>query len=247
MLPKIWFIDTYSLLIFIGVIACFLLFWIYKNKYKINEKYTYDIFILACISIGVGIGFAVLFQLLFDAINGEIRGSAMTFYGGLVGGIITFLIGHWTVIRKHYPDIKIVPTLFPIAPACITVAHAFGRLGCFMAGCCYGKQTDSFLGVTFPGMTHPVLPTQLFEAIFLFILTAVMFTLALKKKYLHNLSIYLFSYGVFRFLIEYLRGDDRGAFFLNLSPSQFFSIIAITSSILISTILITKKEKNKEK
>ena len=100
MLPYIWIIDTYSLMIFLGVIACFIIFWIYGKKYNISKAFTYDIFILACIAIAIGIVSAVLFQLLFDAIKGTIRGTAMTFYGGLVGGIISFIIGYFLVIKK---------------------------------------------------------------------------------------------------------------------------------------------------
>lgn len=241
MLPKIWIIDSYSLMIFIGVIACFILFWLFGKKHNISEKFTYDIFLLACVAIGLGLGFAVLFQLLFDAIKGVIRGSAMTFYGGLVGGIATFLIGYFLVLKKKYPEARFSGDVLPIAPACITMAHAFGRIGCFLAGCCYGKETSSWLGVKFPGMEHSVYPTQLFEALFLFILTAVLFYVAIKKRSVYNLSIYLFSYGIFRFLLEFLRGDDRGAFLLSLSPSQWFSIVAIFASIILFIIF---KKKN---
>ena len=240
MLPKIWIIDMYALMIFIGVIACFFLYWKYKQKYKISDKYTFDNFFLACVSIAVGLGFAVLFQLIFDAIKGEVRGTAMTFYGGLFGGIGTFLLGYWLVIKKKYPNEKFTKNIVPIAPSCITIAHAFGRVGCFMAGCCYGKQTNSFIGLTFPGMNHPVYPTQLIEALFLFLLALLLFMLAMKKQSIFTLSIYLLSYGVFRFLIEFLRGDVRGELILSLSPSQFISIIAIISSIIIYFIFKKK-------
>lgn len=244
MLPQIWIIDTYAMLIFLGVIACFILYWLYKKKYNINDKFTFDIFILACISIGIGIVFAILFQLIFDAIKGEIRGSAMTFYGGLIGGIGTFLLGYWMVIKKRHPNEKFSVNIVPIAPACITIAHAFGRIGCFLAGCCYGKETSSFLGVLFPGMINPVYPTQLFEALFLILLTIILFVLAIKKQFIYNLSIYLLSYGIFRFFIEFLRGDNRGKFLLNLSPSQLFSIIAVTSSVVVYVFFKKKLKKN---
>lgn len=240
-LPKIWIIDTYSLMIFIGVIACFVLFWLYRKKHNISEKLTYDIFLLACVSIGIGLGFAVGFQLLFDAIKGAIRGAAMTFYGGLVGGVITFLAGYFLVIKKIHPNVNFIQDIMPIAPACITVAHGFGRVGCFFAGCCYGIETTSIFGVTFPGMSHAVYPTQLFEALFLFLLTAVLFYIAVKKRSPYNLSIYLLSYGIFRFLLEFLRGDNRGAFMASLSPSQWFSIVAVIASIVVFIFL---KKKN---
>ena len=99
---------------------------------------------------------------------------------------------------------KFINDILIIAPACITLAHGLGRVGCFLAGCCYGKETTSILGVTFPkgstayflyGPNHNVLPTQLFEAIFLFILFIILFFM--KKN---QFITYLFSYGIFRFL-----------------------------------------------
>ena len=242
MLPYIWIIDTYSLMIFLGVLACFILFWLYRKKYNISKAFTYDIFILACIAIAIGIIFAVLFQLLFDAIKGAIRGTAMTFYGGLVGGIISFIIGYFVVIKKLHKNTNFFTDIVPIAPACITMAHAFGRVGCFMAGCCYGVETDSWLGVQFPHLSHAVYPTQLFEAIFLFALSAILFYIAIKKRSAYTLPLYLMAYGIFRFCIEFLRGDNRGAFLSSLSPSQWFSIIAVISSIIVFIFIMKIKK-----
>ena len=178
MLPNIWIIDMYSLMLFLGVFCCFLLFWFYGKKHNIKTDFIYNIYILACISIVAGILFAIIFQWLFDFIKGEVRGSAMTFYGGLVGGVLTFLLGFYLVIKKKNPEVGIIKDIFPIAPACITIAHAFGRIGCFFAGCCYGIETTSWLGIKFPNTINAVYPTQLFEALFLFILTAILFYLA---------------------------------------------------------------------
>ena len=231
-------------MIFIGVLVCFILFWCYRKKYNLSKAFTYDIFILACISIAVGIIFAVLFQLLFDAIKGAIRGTAMTFYGGLVGGVISFIIGYFLVIKKQYKEANFFTDIVPIAPACITIAHGFGRIGCFMAGCCYGVETDSWLGVQFPHLSHAVYPTQLFEAIFLIILSAFLFYIAIKKRSAYTLPLYLLSYGIFRFCLEFLRGDNRGAFLSSLSPSQWFSVVAVISSIIVF-IIISKIKRNK--
>jgi phosphatidylglycerol:prolipoprotein diacylglycerol transferase len=244
MLPNLGFIDTYSLMIMLGVLACFTLFILFKKKHNLEKNYMLDIFILACVAIIIGILSAVLFQMLFDSLKGEIRGTAMTFYGGLIGGVIIFVGGYFLVLKKRYKNASFVNDILPIAPACITVAHAFGRIGCFLAGCCYGKETDSWLGIVFPGHTNAVYPTQLFEAIFLFILTIVLFIIAIKKRWKHNLSLYLLTYGIFRFLIEFLRGDDRGGLLLNLSPSQFISILAIIASI--SLYIILQMNSNKE-
>ena len=245
MLPKIWIIDTYSLMFVLGVIACLLLVWVFFKKINKKEKYIYDILLLGILSVMFGLVFAVLFQILFDAIKGNIRWNAMTFYGGLVGGVIAFVFGYNWKVKKLHKDANFIHDIFPIAPAAITIAHAFGRIGCFLAGCCYGVETDSIFGVQFPHLANPVYPTQLYEAIFLFILSSILFITAMKKRYIHNLSVYLLCYGVFRFCLEFLRGDARGELFLNLSPSQGFSIIAVISSVVLY-IIINKKEKNRE-
>lgn len=235
MLPNIWIIDTYSVMLLIGVICCFYVFYKYGTKNNFSRKYIYDILLLACLSILSGLIFAFLFQKLFDLLKENSTNSfgSMTFFGGLVGGVLAFIIGYFIYFRKRYSERSLILDVCIIAPACITIAHAFGRIGCFLAGCCYGIETDSIFGVQFPGMHTHVYPTQLFEAIFLFILSGLLFYLGYKKKFLYTFSIYTFSYGVFRFLIEFIRGDDRGAYFLSLSPSQWFSILAIISSFII--------------
>lgn len=247
MLPNLWIFDTYSLLIFIGVISCLYVFYINGKKNKLEKGYLYDIMINAILSIIIGFFFAVAFQSIFDALkkDSENPAFAMTFYGGLIGGIAFFVIYYKLKIKRKYVNANFINDILLIAPACICIAHGFGRIGCFLAGCCYGIVTDSVLGVSFPGMENKVYPTQLFEAVFLFILFLVLFILAYKLKYKHTFSIYLFSYGVFRFLIEFIRGDDRGAYFLNLSPSQWISILAIISSIIL--YILINKNNNKIK
>ena len=131
-----------------------------------------------------------------------------------------------------------------VAPCCITVTHAFGRIGCFFAGCCYGKETDSFLGVQFPDLPAPVHATQLYEAAFLFVLFAVLSFLLLKKGFKHNMSVYLICYGIFRFCNEFLRGDYRGNFLGIISPSQFWSLcmIALGVGVIYIVRYLLKKE-----
>ena len=89
--------------------------------------------------------------------------GGLTFIGGLIGGTLCFLT-IYLFFRKKYTTRLYRMT--SILPCCILIAHAFGRIGCFFAGCCYGKETDSFLGVQFPQLSHPVYPTQLYEAVF---------------------------------------------------------------------------------
>ena len=109
----------------------------------------------------------------------------------------------------------------------VILTHAFGRVGCYCGGCCYGAPTDAWYGVKFPGMSHAVVPVMLFEAAFLFILFIVM-VLFVKK---HQLRYYFISYGIWRFIIEFFRGDDRGGVILGMS--QFLSVIMIILAIIL--------------
>ncbi len=218
----------YGLMIAVGILACFgLLFW-YGKKKKMEARFIDFVFYAAIAAIVIGFGTAALFQATYNYIDnpeaGFNLGGGITFIGGLIGGAGTFLILYF-IFRKRFTT-RLVDFI-SFAPCCILVAHAFGRIGCFFAGCCYGKPTDSFLGVQFPGMAYKVHPTQLYEAVFLFALLATCLFLVLKKNFKHNLSVYLIAYGIFRFCIEFLRDDKRGELTGGISPSQFWSIAMV--------------------
>ncbi len=237
--PILGIFHWYGIMIAVGIFACFgILFW-YGKKKKIEEKFIDLIFYLGIASIGVGFGAAALFQATYNYIEnpqeGFNFGGGITFIGGLIGGIITFLALYFLLRKKYTARLTDVVSFLP---CCILIGHAFGRIGCFLAGCCYGKPTDSFLGVQFPGLPYKVHPTQLYEAIFLFALFAVCLLLVLKWDFKHNLSVYLIGYGIFRFCIEYLRGDDRGQFLgTAISPSQFWSILMVVGGIAVYFLL----------
>ena len=236
MLPDPIFLNVhmYGIMIAIGILCAFgVLFWYAKAK-KVEERFVDFIFYNGIASILLGFGSATLFQATYNYIDNPERGfrlgSGMTFIGGLIGGVICFLAIYF-IFRKRYTTrlYQVVSAL----PCSILIGHAFGRIGCFFAGCCYGKPTDSFLGVQFPDLPHKVHPTQLYEAAFLFLLFAICFYLVMKKNFQHNLSLYLIAYGIFRFLIEYLRGDERGEFVGVISPSQFWSILMVVAGVAV--------------
>ncbi len=228
MLPKIWIFDSYVVMISLGVIATLLLFVSFMKKSQVSKRITDTLAINGIVAIIVGIFFAMLFQSIYDylehPLDGFSFGTRMTFFGGLVGGIFSFLIGFWLFLRKTGG--ALFSLILLIAPACISLAHAFGRIGCFLAGCCYGIETTSWMGVQFPHLPHPVFPTQLYEAVFLFGLSGFLSWMAFQKNK-KSMGIYALSYGIFRFFIEYLRGDDRGTFVGKLSPSQTWSLALI--------------------
>lgn len=143
---------------------------------------------------------------------------------GIIGGLAIFSLA----IKRYRLDIW--KHLNLIAPF-VCFAHAWGRLGCFSAGCCHGQPTSSFLGMHF----HPTSPangqfgdaplhaTQLYEAA---LLLALGWILINRCPPAMRFAYYTLAYGCGRFLLEFIRGDDRGAIFniTILSPSQILSL-----------------------
>jgi phosphatidylglycerol:prolipoprotein diacylglycerol transferase len=239
----IWGIGLYEILFFLGLVAALAVFSVYTGKKNMHPKAQNFYLNLAIAAIAAGYISAFLFQAVYNYFrSGVFEFKGLTFLGGLIGGAAVFLGGYKLfadeVAKKHFK------TALEAAPCCVLIAHGLGRIGCFMAGCCHGVQTDSFLGVQFAGMSHKVYPTQLFEAAFLFIMFGVTSVLFFKGKKI-NLIVYLFSYGIFRFLIEFIRGDERGQFIIPfLSPSQTLSIVMVIVGAALLIIKLTRKSQN---
>ena len=241
-------IDMYAIFILIGLIARFIFTYIAMKKSGYSSSARDMILIIGIFAIALGFLAATLTQSLYDFIAHPEDGfqftGKMTFLGGLIGGVIVYLGLYFLyvyVINPRLKDSNLLKSdmnkgvweLLRFAPVSITVAHAFGRCGCFCAGCCGGIETDAWYGIQFPGEAHKEIPTQLFEAIFLFVITAVMIVLYFRFKFKYNMTVYLIGYGIWRFLIEFVRGDveERGKFIPGLTPSQFWAILMVIGGI----------------
>ncbi|MDY2880171.1 MAG: prolipoprotein diacylglyceryl transferase [Candidatus Borkfalkiaceae bacterium] len=236
MLPDalFWDVHMYGIMIAVGILCCFGVLFKYGKKRGLDPRFLDFCFYDGIGAIAFGFLSAAFFQGLYNFIEDPSGGFSLkggiTFIGGLIGGIVFFIAGY-LIFRKKLKNT--LADLAPVAACCITVAHAFGRVGCFFAGCCYGKETDGPLGVKFPYLSHKVYPTQLYEAIFLFIIFGVLSWFVWNKKAKNAFPVYLIAYGVFRFLLEFLRGDDRGKLFGVLSPSQFWSIVLVAAGLIV--------------
>lgn len=240
----------YGLMIAIGILAAFGVIFYCGKKKKVEEKFLDFVFYNTIVAIAVGFGAAALFQATYNYIEnpeaGFELGGGITFIGGLIGGAACFLIGY-AIFRKRYTA-KLVDVL-SILPCAILIGHAFGRIGCLFAGCCHGPETDAWFGIHMHTSEYgyaKVVPVQLFEALFLFALFAICFILLMKKDFKHNMSVYLISYGVFRFLIEFVRADDRGSFLGGISPSQFWSILMVVLGVGLYFLMEYLLKKRKE-
>ena len=173
--------------------------------------------------------------------------GGLMFYGGFIGASVFVTL---YVIIKRINLFEISDILLSVLP----LGHAFGRIGCFLHGCCFGKVTDSPCGVCFPPMSPawyehtqaglitedalkslPVIPTQLIESaanFLLFFAMLAIFNRNYEKKGLSS-GVYLISYAIIRFAGEYLRGDPRAAVG-PLSISQTISVGLILLGVTIA-------------
>ncbi len=152
-------------------------------------------------------------------------GGGFVFYGGLIFGALYLLI--YTVLLRRFGWQHVYLFLPGLA-----LGHGVGRIGCFLAGCCYGKESDLLWSIHMHGVDrHPV---QLYEALSLFAIAGLLhWQIGRGQKSLSVLLSYIVSYSVVRFFMEYFRGDlVRGIHWFNLSSSQIVSIVLIVSSII---------------
>lgn len=261
MYPYKVFLDMglYDICLLLGVIIVFFL----ADKMGIKKGFSIalqkTLIISALLAVTIGYGFAVLFQAFYNFLDGGVfeivSNTGATFYGGLIGGAAAFIISWFVVgklLCKSDEPIRRFLDIADIAAVCIPLAHGFGRVGCLFAGCCHGAETTAWYGVNMytEAGWKTVVPVQLFEAIFLFMLSGGIFALFKtgKNGKVALLSIYLIVYGIWRFFIEFARADDRGATIVSaLSPSQLIAIILIAVGIGFVFLAQKLQQMNKEK
>jgi len=168
--------------------------------------------------------------------------SGGVFYGGLIAGVGVAL---W-YMRRHRMPLWTTTDVF--APG-IALGHVVGRLGCLMAGCCFGRPTSVPWAITFRDpaaaanvgtpLGVPLHPTQLYEAGAEALILAILLVLERRGRPFPGRTFwtYMLLYGASRFAIEFYRGDNRGLVFDAISTSQFVSIIVVPLAIVMLVLL----------
>jgi len=232
-----FFLPTYGLLVSIGVLTGLWISVRNSEKHGINPEHAWNFGILVVLSgiVGAKILYIINDWSAYAEHPGDIFSIATLQAGGVFsGGLVAALVAAAWYIRSHH--MPALATCDAFAPG-LAIGHAIGRIGCFAAGCCYGKPTTHFWGVTFTNplanfysqtpLNVPLEPTELFEsAVELANFFLLMWMLKRKKFDGQVFGAYLFLYGVARFFIEFLRGDPgRGEVFGGLmTGTQLISI-----------------------
>ena len=234
----------------IGVVFSTSLYILLLLKYDYDiPRYT-KIFLIS--SGGLLIGARLLGALsgLYKALAGgesitmgTFLNTGIVFYGGLIGFVLTFLL-----ICKMWNK-GVDCGMLDLVAVCIPLFHAFARVGCFFAGCCYGIETDSWFSVLYTNhVNHEVftalrLPIQLAEAVASVVIFVVLLLLLFKNKLkYHLLKVYLLIYAIMRIALELFRGDEARGVWNGISFSQIVSALIIC----ICVGLITKSQRREK-
>ena len=188
-----------------------------------------------------------------------ITGSGFVVFGGIIGGVATI----WGYCKKN--KLSFIDMFDLVVPS-IALAQGFGRIGCLLAGCCYGRETDSAIGIVFSHSNYApngvkLIPTQIMMSVGDFINAALLFWLAdrWEKKIMNERGLeerpsgtegrlglaYLTFYSIGRFIIEFFRNDYRGSVGI-LSTSQFIAILVVAFCGVLYYLRFMKKQAKEE-
>lgn len=232
-------IHGYGLMIGIGVATAMLIGDKRAVKRGMNGDIIYGMTIAAVVFGFLAAKVLFIITKLPEFLEDPVRfitGSGFVVFGGLFGGILTVHV---------YCKLCKVDTLTYIdlmAPS-VAIAQGFGRIGCLLAGCCYGRETDSIFGIVFRNSDYApnnvrLIPTQIIMSVGDFVIAGILLYLARKPRRKGDIScIWLILYSVGRFAVEFLRNDYRGSVGI-LSTSQFIGIITVVIALLTYIFLL---------
>lgn len=226
-------LHMYGIMIAIGYISAFLISEKRAKKQGLNSDVLYGIF--WCAVFGGALGSKILYytvnirqvianpSIIFNFRNGWVV------YGGIIGGVFASFL--YCRIKK----VDFVAYLDLVLPA-VAFAQGCGRIGCFFAGCCYGRETESVLGITYSHSNFApngvkLIPTQIYSSIGDFAIAFLLMAYAKKKPAKGKVAAgYCVLYSVGRFIIEMFRNDYRGEYG-PLSTSQLISVFILAIGI----------------
>lgn len=251
MFPRLFHIGsfnlpTYGFLVALGVLVGLLISVRNSEKEGINPDIAWNFGVLAVLAgiVGAKILYIINDWGTYAAHPREIFSISTLQAGGVFSGglLAAFAAAAW-YIRKH--RMPALATCDAFAPG-LAMGHAIGRIGCFAAGCCYGKPTHHWWGVTFTNplaaslvgtpLNEALEPTQLFESAVELIIFFILMWMFRRKKFDGQVfGAYLFLYGIARYFLEFIRDDPgRGSVFGGImTGTQLISICLVIAGGLI--------------
>ncbi|MGH9413449.1 MAG: prolipoprotein diacylglyceryl transferase [Terriglobales bacterium] len=239
-------LHTYGLLVAIGYLSGIYVARHYARRFGLDPDKIFNLAVYLALAAIVG---AKLF-LVIQGFHFYVREpaalfsvgfleSAGIFYGGLLGALLVL------TLYVHRQKLRWLAVGDAIVPG-VAVGQSIGRLGCFSAGCCWGKATTGFFGYTFHNAyAHATVgvplgvrlyPTQLLMSAGEFVIFLVLWRVAKRRAFEGQImALYLLCYGVFRFLIDFLRYYEPSAMLFGglMTDAQFTSLCLIALAVII--------------
>ena len=236
-------VPTYGLLGFTGIVVaiCFGVFY-FSKFYDIKKEDIFYASMFAMIGIGIGAKLLYIITIIQDLIRNfnvldwktlipRLLQGGFVFYGGLIGGVL----GLYVYSKSFKISFKkLCMILIPVVP----IFHSIGRIGCLLAGCCYGREYSGFGSITFYNTNLapigvPLFPMQIVESICnLMIFLIILLTYKRFKGTYKTIALYSVLYSVVRFILEFYRGDAARGIIV-LSTSQWISIGLFIAGIIL--------------
>ena len=215
----------YGIIILCSIISSLVYIYLNLKKENINNK---NVFLYILMYISFAIVFGKLYTVITDPNQSNIFTAGLSSYGGLIGVVISSII-----FEKILPtDNKIIKYTIISLP----LTYGISKIGCFIAGCCYGIPYDGILSVTYvDGLNIKLFPIQFLEVVVFLIIFMICNKLKDKKNIIY---ITLFLVSIFKFLLDFLRYDHIKKL---ITVNQIFSLILL---IVVIIILVYKKFKN---
>lgn len=232
-------IPSYGLMIVTGVILAnaISMLLLRRNNHDVNDFFILEAYTFLGAFIGAkGLYLFVSYKdiewnrfLEFDYLNQVMQGG-FVFYGGLIGGLLLAVLAG----KIHNINVSIYMREYIVL---IPLIHGFGRIGCFMAGCCYGIPYSGIGAVQFPENSFApsgveLFPVQIMEAGVLFVIFGIILLLQILKSWKYTVETYFVLYGIARFILEFYRYDDVRGHFRALSTSQWISILMVMAAVI---------------
>jgi len=232
---------SYGFSIALGVLSVFYL--MQKAALKDGFPTTDQVYDAVFISVLTGFVGARLFYAVQHAseFSGNILSIFAIWQGGLIfyGGLAAGFLSLWCYSRWHgLSFLRLMDFILPYG----ALVHAFGRVGCFLNGCCYGKSSHLPWAVLFPGLSHAVHPSQLYEAVYNLMVFLILKEIYRRKPGKGNVTaFYLILYGLGRFIIENYRVGNPGWL---ITWNQWISLSIISAGVILYKILEIERNSN---
>lgn len=223
-------VYSYGVMVALGFAVATFFVWRGAEQFGFDRNKVVDVMIIALVSGIIGaralyvmINLAYYRQNPLEALN--LSRGGLVWYGGFIVSFLTLVI---YTRRARWDLWKLLDLIAPY----IALAQGFGRIGCFLNGCCYGVEAPrgNFFSVLYPGEHALRHPSQLYSAVLLFGLFAILKAWQDRRRFAGEIFLgYCMLYATKRFLVEFLRGDNP-KLFLGLTMSQEISVVILAAS-----------------